>query len=87
MALALDPPALPKGVPLDGPAAVLFEPGSEMRGYLATLLEQVVNSAMVAGITALSMMAATQDVSGKAVSIAFGITFLIELRKTMRKIK
>ena len=52
-----------------------------MKRALTTLLEQLLNSAIVAGITALSMMAATQGVSGKAVGVAFGLTFLLELRK------
>jgi len=52
-----------------------------VKRYLGTLFEQVVNSAIVAGITALSMMAATLDVSLRAVGIAFGLTLLIELRK------
>ena len=42
---------------------------------------QILNSSIVAGIAALSMLAGTQEISGRAVSIAFGLTFLIELRK------
>ena len=52
-----------------------------MKRRLALLCEQALNSAIVAGIAALSMMAGTQEVSGPAVGIAFGLAFLIELRK------
>lgn len=52
-----------------------------MRRWLTLLFEQCLNSGIVAGITALSMMAGTQKVNGPAVAIAFGLTFLVELRK------
>ena len=52
-----------------------------MKRLALLALEQVVNSAIVAGIAALSMLAGTQSVNGKTVGIAFGLTFLIELRK------
>ena len=79
--LGLDPGTLSQGLPLDGPTTVFCKPSTEVKRYLGTLFEQVVNSAIVAGITALSMMAATLDVSLRAVGIAFGLTLLIELRK------
>lgn len=52
-----------------------------MDKWYRLLPEQLLNSAIVAGISALSMMAGTQEVSGRAVAIAFGLTFLLELRK------
>lgn len=53
-----------------------------MNGKWYKLLpEQILNSGIVAGIAALSTLAATQEISGVAVAIAFGLTFLIELRK------
>ena len=48
---------------------------------LLVLLGQILNASIVAGITALSTMAAQGEASTKASLIAFGLTFLIELRK------
>ena len=48
---------------------------------ILTLLEQVVNSGIVAGIATLGMLASTQRVDSKAVLITFGLTFLVEMRK------
>ena len=50
------------------------------------LPEQVLNSSIVAGIAALSMLAGTQEISGRAVIIAFGVTFLVELRKYRNRV-
>ena len=53
-----------------------------MNGKWYKLLpEQVLNSAIVAGISGLSMLAGTREISARAVAIAFGLTFLVELRK------
>ena len=49
--------------------------------WLRLIAEQAFNSAIVAGIFALSMLAAQTTVSLKVVAIGFGMTFLIELRK------
>jgi hypothetical protein len=81
MVLGLVPAALPKGIPMDGSAHLVCKPGAEMKAYLATFLEQILNSAIVAGITALSTISASFTVNAKAVGIAFGLTFLIEMRK------
>ena len=50
-------------------------------GWWKSLPEQILNSTIVAGIAALSMLAGTQSISVRAVAIAFGLTFLVELRK------
>ena len=55
------------------------------RKWYTLLPEQFLNSGIVAGITALSMLAATLEISGKAVAIAFGLTFLVELCKYRNK--
>ncbi len=47
---------------------------------LRTLFEQCVNSTIVAGITALGMLAAP-EFSWRAVLVAGGIMFVAELRK------
>ena len=52
-----------------------------MHKCLRLLPEQLLNSAIVAGITALSMLAGASEVSGRTVGISFGLTFLVELRK------
>ena len=39
------------------------------------------NGVVVAAIGTLSLLAAEQRVSVKAIAIAFGLTFLVELRK------
>ena len=52
-----------------------------MKQWYRLLPEQILNSSIVAGITALSTLAGALEVSGRAVAIAFGLTFLIELRK------
>ena len=57
-----------------------------MNGKWYKLLpEQILNSGIVAGITGLSMLAGTMEVSARAVAIAFGMTFLVELRKFRNK--
>ena len=55
--------------------------GPGMKRWLALIFEQVINSSIVAGIAALSMMAGSDKVNGPAVGYAFGLTFLVELRK------
>lgn len=52
---------------------------SRRRDALGTLANQSLDAAIVAGITALSMLAATQTVSPVAVLVAFGLTFLVKL--------
>ena len=52
-----------------------------MTNYWGTFLEQILNSSIVAGVTALSTLAASLEVNAKAIGVAFGLTFLIELRK------
>ncbi len=50
--------------------------------FLLVLLEQSINSAIVGGIAGLSaLIAGDIQASWKAALIAFGITFLVELRK------
>lgn len=48
---------------------------------LAALAGQLLNSGIVAGIAALSLLAGQQTVDLKVVGVAFGLTFLIELRR------
>lgn len=52
-----------------------------MKHWASVFFEQVTNSSLVAGIAALSMLASQVCIDGIAVAIAFGLTFLIELRK------
>ena len=72
----------PKGCSPDGglPPEIRPPPVKFSGGLLC---EQLINSAIIAGIAAVSTIAATGegDVTGKAAGIAFGLTFLIELRK------
>lgn len=50
-------------------------------GWYKDLPGVIVNAATVAGIVTLSTMLGNQAISGAAVGVAFGLTFLIELRK------
>lgn len=59
----------------------------DFRKWCRLLPEQILNSAIVAAITALSMLSGAMEVSGKAVGIAFGLTFLVELRKNLNRRK
>ena len=56
---------------------------TSMKQWYRLLPEQILNSSIVAGIAALSMLGGTQEVSVRAVAIAFGLTFLIEFRKNL----
>ena len=49
--------------------------------FWQTLAEQCVNSLIVGGIAGLAALSASPEASGKTAAIAFGITFLTELRK------
>ena len=51
------------------------------RGYGSILAEQVINALIVGGIAGLSSLGANVETSWKAGAIAFGLTFLIEMRK------
>lgn len=44
------------------------------------LIDQLLDSAIVAAIATLSLFAATQTVSPTAALVAFGVTFLIKLK-------
>ena len=55
-----------------------------LKKIVATLIEQMVNASIVAGIAALSLMVAQQESILKPVVIAFGLTFLLEMRKYRR---
>lgn len=50
-------------------------------GWWKLLPEQILNSVTVAGIAAFSTMAGEQRISVRVTAIAFGVTFLAELRK------
>ena len=58
-------------------------PNPPVKSWLMVFCEQLINSAIVASIAALSVVAATGEgsTSGKAGSFAFGMTFFVELRK------
>jgi len=45
------------------------------------LIEQILNSSIVGGISLFSSLAADQAIGLRAGGIAFGLTFLFELRK------
>lgn len=69
------PPKSPNNTP---------EPPKLSGGFSAGILcEQLINSFIIAGIAAISTLAATGEggATGKAAGIAFGLTFLIEMRK------
>ena len=51
------------------------------RKWWDVLIEQVINSAIVGGIAGLSALSASPEAGWKTAVIAFGLTFLIELRK------
>ena len=51
------------------------------RKWWDILIEQVINSAIVGGIAGLSALSASPEAGWKTATIAFGLTFLIELRK------
>ena len=63
-----------------GPLMVPFRPKKSKR-FWQTLAEQCVNSLIVGGIAGLAALSASPEASGKTAAIAFGITFLTELRK------
>lgn len=51
------------------------------RNIAIVFIEQLINSSIVAGIASFSVWAAEQSVGWEPPVIAFGITFLTELRK------
>jgi hypothetical protein len=65
---------------VDSPAEV---PPPPVKSSAGVFCEQLINSAIIAGIAAISTLVATGEgeTTGKAAGIAFGLTFLIELRK------
>ena len=71
-------PEREKPVRLDRTAV---NPRPPKRSWGSVLAEQVVNSVIVGGIAGLSALIADPSVSWKAGLIAFGMTFLVELRK------
>jgi len=52
-----------------------------LKKFFTLLLEQCVNSTIVAGIASLSVWAGTDSIDWQSPVIAFGVTFLAELRK------
>ena len=62
------------------PSPLLGQP-KRIKRLLIVLLEQCINSTIVAGIASFSVWAANLEVGWKPPIIAFGITFFTELRK------
>ena len=58
-----------------------FAETKDRRSRWDTLIEQILNSAIVGGISLFSSLAADQSIGLRAGGIAFGLTFLFELRK------
>lgn len=58
-----------------------------LRKFMLILFEQCVNSGIVAGIAAFSLCASGDGIPWKPIVVAFGITFLTELRKFRGLIK
>jgi hypothetical protein len=75
MSVITQPPDNPKSHKVSKPPTIKFSG--------ALLCEQLLNSFIIAGIAAISTLAATGqgEVTAKAAGISFGLTFLIELRK------
>ena len=69
----------PAGSP--GPSHNPLKGKKDKRPRLDIPAEQVINSAIVGGISLLSAMSADVDIGLRAGGIAFGMTFLFELRK------
>ena len=59
------------------------DPPKPGRFSAGVFCEQLINSFIIAGIAAISTLAATgeEQATGKVAGIAFGLTFLIEMRK------
>ena len=55
--------------------------GNPRRRWVSILIEQIINASIVGGIAGISVIAVVPAFAWKAAGIAFGITFLIELRK------
>ena len=81
---------LPTGIITEAPKAgspkseVASEvPTPPVKSWSGVFCEQLINSFLVAAFTGLSTWGAgtNGDVSGKAAGIAFGLTFIVEMRK------
>lgn len=57
------------------------------KGWWKELPGQLFNAGTIAGIATLSMWAGADIVNAKAIGIAFGLPFLVELRKYLDRSK